>query len=64
MITKSGEIKDITVLKGVGFGIDKEALRVISKMPSWTPGMQDGKPYERALPSADRFRNGQQTATR
>ncbi len=44
VITKEGEIKNITVLKGVGFGIDEEALRVISAMPRWTPGKQDGKP--------------------
>lgn len=44
VITKEGEIKDITVLKGVGFGIDEEAIRVISAMPRWRPGKQDGKP--------------------
>ena len=44
VVTKEGEIKDVTILKGIGFGIDEEALRVMSLMPRWTPGMQSGKP--------------------
>jgi protein TonB len=32
------------VLKGIGGGCDEEALRVVSGMPRWTPGMQKGKP--------------------
>jgi TonB family protein len=44
VITTEGEIKDITILKGLGFGADAEAVRVVSKMPRWEPGMQDGKP--------------------
>ena len=44
VVTKEGEIKDITILKGIGFGADEEALRVVSMMPRWKPGMQSGKP--------------------
>jgi len=43
VVTKEGEIKDATILKGIGFGADEEALRVMSQMPRWKPGMQDGK---------------------
>jgi len=31
-------------LKGLGFGCDEEALRVVSAFPNWIPGSQDGKP--------------------
>ncbi|MBU1822647.1 MAG: TonB family protein, partial [Bacteroidetes bacterium] len=43
-ITKEGEIRDIQILKGLGFGADQESIRVVSAMPRWKPGMQDGKP--------------------
>lgn len=44
VINSEGEIRDIKILKGLGFGADEEAVRVVSTMPRWTPGMQDGKP--------------------
>ncbi len=44
VVTKEGEIKNVTILKEMGFGIDEEAMRVVSLMPRWTPGKQDGKP--------------------
>jgi len=43
VITTEGEIKDITILKGIGFGADTEAVRVVKNMPRWKPGMQSGK---------------------
>jgi TonB family protein len=44
VVSTQGEIKDIQILKGIGFGADEESIRVVSAMPRWTPGMQDGKP--------------------
>ena len=44
IIEKSGEITNIKVLKGVDEILDNEAIRVISIMPDWKPGMQRGKP--------------------
>lgn len=43
-ITKEGEIRDIQILKGLGFGADQESIRVVSAMPRWKPGVQSGKP--------------------
>lgn len=43
VVTPDGEVKDVTVLKGIGHGCDEEAARVVSKFPKWTPGKQDGK---------------------
>ncbi len=44
IIDTSGNISDITVVKGIGGGCDEEAKRVISLMSKWTPAIQDGKP--------------------
>lgn len=38
-----GNIKDAEVVKSIYPSIDKEALRVISAMPAWTPGKDKGK---------------------
>lgn len=43
MILETGDIKDITVLKGLGFGCDEEAVRVVGLMPRWKPGKQSDK---------------------
>ena len=44
VIEKDGSITGIKVLRGVpgGPGLDKEAIRIISTMPKWLPGKQDG----------------------
>jgi protein TonB len=44
VVNRQGEITDATILKGLGYGTDEEALRVINSMPNWTPGRQNGKP--------------------
>lgn len=43
VITKDGSISDAKVVRNVDPLLDKEALRVISAMPKWTPGTQRGK---------------------
>ena len=37
-ITEKGEVTDVRVLRGVDEELDKEALRVVSASPRWTPG--------------------------
>ena len=44
VITQTGEIRELRVLKGIGSGCDEEAVRVVSQMPNWNPGKQGGKP--------------------
>ncbi|MCK8492386.1 M56 family metallopeptidase [Spirosoma sp. RP8] len=44
IVTKTGEITDVKLEKGIGHGADEEAMRVISQMPNWKPAMQSGKP--------------------
>lgn len=43
VVTTDGDIADVQILKGIGFGCDAEAARVVSKFPKWTPGKQNGK---------------------
>lgn len=46
IIDKEGNITKAKVIKGIGYGCDEEALRVVNKMPKWTPGTQRGKPVQ------------------
>ena len=44
VVDKDGSIKNARVLKSVHPLLDAEALRVISAMPKWKPGLQHGTP--------------------
>lgn len=46
IINKTGEIKNIKILRGVSKNIDNEVLRVISLIPMFLPGFADGMPVE------------------
>ena len=43
VVNADGSIVDVKVLRGVDPYLDKEAVRVVSKMPKWKPGKQRGK---------------------
>lgn len=43
VIRKTGDVSDGRVARGVDPSLDKEALRLISIMPKWIPGKQNGK---------------------
>ncbi len=38
VIESDGSIAKPEVIKGIGFGCDEEAIRLISQMPKWNPG--------------------------
>lgn len=42
LVEKDGSISDVKVLKSLDPLLDKEALRVVSGMPKWIPGRQNG----------------------
>ncbi len=44
VINTDGSVSHISILKGVEHSLNQEAIRVMSKMPGWTPGMHDGQP--------------------
>jgi TonB family protein len=43
VVEDDGSIGDVVVMKGIGFGCDEEAIRVVKSMPRWKPGVQNGK---------------------
>ena len=43
IVSLTGEVTDVTILKSLTTEIDEEAIRVVSGMPNWTPGKQGGK---------------------
>ncbi len=44
VVTKIGEVANIQIVRGVDELLDMEAIRVISTLPNFKPGMQNGKP--------------------
>ena len=44
VVDHEGKITRIKVVRGIGGGCDEEAMRVLTKMPNWSPGRQGGKP--------------------
>ena len=42
IVNPDGTLGDIKIIKGLGFGLDEEAIRVFKKMPRWKPGKRDG----------------------
>jgi protein TonB len=43
VIDETGNIKNVSLVRGVDAALDNEALRVIRSMPKWKPGKQAGK---------------------
>lgn len=43
IVNKQGEVENPQIIRGIGGGADKEALRVV-KQAQFTPGMQNGQP--------------------
>ena len=43
LVTKTGTVDSVEVLKSLNPACDKEAVRVIKNLPKFTPGRQEGK---------------------
>ena len=43
VVERDGSVTDIHIAKGVDSSLDKEAIRVVSAMPKWIPGRQNGQ---------------------
>ncbi len=46
VVKTDGSIGNIKVKRMVDPDLEAEAIRVVKKMPAWTPATQDGKPVE------------------
>ncbi|MFI5158574.1 MAG: energy transducer TonB, partial [Sphingobacteriales bacterium] len=44
VIEADGSLSHFKVERGVGYGLDEEALRVLKLAPAWKPGIQNGHP--------------------
>jgi len=44
VVKPDGSVSDVQVVKGLDPSCDKEAMRVVQKMPKWIPGKQNGNP--------------------
>lgn len=43
VVGKDGKVSDVKVVKPLDPSLDKEAVRVVQKMPNWVPGKQNGR---------------------
>lgn len=43
VVSKDGSISDVKALTNHGYGMEKEAVRVIQKGPAWVPAIQNGR---------------------
>lgn len=43
VVNKKGKVEQVEVVKSVSEELDKEAIKIIKKMPKWTPAMQDSQ---------------------
>ena len=46
VIDEVGQISDVTILRDIGGGCSKEAVRIVNSMPCWNPGEANGNPVK------------------
>ena len=56
VINKDGSVSDAQILKDIGGGCGKEALRVVGLMPRWSPGEANSHPVKVRFALPVRFR--------
>lgn len=49
IVKKNGELGDLKVKRGLGFGCDEEAIRLFKKSPKWKPARIEGKKVKQLL---------------
>jgi periplasmic protein TonB len=56
VVGKDGSVTDIAILKDIGGGCGKEAVRVVNSMPKWIPGEANGNSVKVRFTLPVRFR--------
>lgn len=56
VVGKNGQVSDVQILKDIGGGCGKEAVRVVQSMPKWNPGEANGNPVKVRFTLPVRFR--------
>ncbi len=46
VVSKTGDVENVHVLRGRHPALDKEAVRVVKGMPKWNPGRNNGQPVK------------------
>lgn len=46
VVGEDGAISNVITTRGFGFGSEQESIRVVSGMPKWKPGRNNGKPVK------------------
>ena len=46
VVSKTGAVENVRVLRGSHPALDKEAIRVVKAMPNWNPGRNNGNPVK------------------
>jgi protein TonB len=44
IVEKDGQLTDIKIVRGLGYGLDEETIRVLKLAKAWKPGIQNGRP--------------------
>jgi TonB family protein len=55
IVGKDGAVQDVSVMRGVHYTLDEESLRVVRGMPTWKPGIYNGKPVRTSFNLPIRF---------
>lgn len=56
VVDAQGRVLDPYIIRGVGYGLDEEALRLVRLMPWWEPGKTHGQPVPVKCTMPIRFR--------
>lgn len=46
VVSKTGQVTKVKIVRGKHPALDKEAMRVVKEMPAWNPGRQNGQPVD------------------
>lgn len=46
IVDEYGNVGNVRVIRGVEEHLDAESIRIVKKMPRWTPGTEEGKPVK------------------
>ncbi len=58
VVTETGKLEDIRIVKSVSPECDQEVIRIIKLMPDWVPGIKDGKAVRVKMNLPFRFQLG------
>jgi protein TonB len=58
VVEKDGSISQLAIIKGIGYGCDEEALRVVALLKKWSPGILNGAPVRTRMRFPVKFKLG------